>query len=189
MKRKSLTPNSRHGRLRLISPFRKAYKNGVFNNWWMCECDCGQLINIIQTSLTKKKPTKSCGCIRIEAVGKWNRRGLGVAAKSYRLRVYKKKARIRKLPFKLSNKKFFELTQESCHYCGINPYRSSMTKGNHFYGDFIYNGIDRIDSTKGYTINNCVPCCSMCNKGKCDSSYKEFIHHLDQIAKFRRKLI
>ena len=48
------------------------------------------------------------------------------------------------------------------------------------------NGIDRKDSTKGYSIDNCVPCCPMCNKMKQTFTEEEF---LNQIAKIYNKLI
>lgn len=37
-------------------------------------------------------------------------------------------------------------------------------------------GIDRIDSNKNYTINNCVPCCGQCNIMKLDYSQKDFLN-------------
>lgn len=39
----------------------------------------------------------------------------------------------------------------------------------------IYNGIDRIDNAKGYTIENSVTCCKRCNFAKRNMSYDEFI--------------
>lgn len=65
-----------------------------------------------------------------------------------------------------------ELTEEeaknlllsSCFYCG----------------EPVAMGIDRIDSTKDYTIDNCVPCCGMCNIMKNKFTQKEF---LDKVSK------
>lgn len=33
-------------------------------------------------------------------------------------------------------------------------------------GEFISNGIDRIDNNRGYVKENCVPCCKTCNYAK-----------------------
>jgi hypothetical protein len=33
-------------------------------------------------------------------------------------------------------------------------------------GIYTYNGIDRVDNSKGYTPENTVPCCKICNKIK-----------------------
>jgi len=59
--------------------------------------------------------------------------------------------------------------------------------GNCFYCDFKEdgkrNGIDRIDNTIGYEINNCVSCCWKCNWMKSDLSMVEFVDWLENIAK------
>jgi hypothetical protein len=36
-------------------------------------------------------------------------------------------------------------------------------------------GIDRVDSNKGYTIDNCVPCCKTCNLAKAELSQRDFL--------------
>ena len=36
------------------------------------------------------------------------------------------------------------------------------------------NGVDRIDSSLGYTIDNCVACCDKCNYAKHDLSTEDF---------------
>ena len=33
-------------------------------------------------------------------------------------------------------------------------------------GSFTFSGIDRVDGHKGYSIENCVPCCKKCNLKK-----------------------
>jgi 5-methylcytosine-specific restriction endonuclease McrA len=39
---------------------------------------------------------------------------------------------------------------------------------------FIYNGLDRIDSNLGYSVANCVPCCTKCNYAKGNMTLLEF---------------
>lgn len=51
--------------------------------------------------------------------------------------------------------------------------------------DFKYNGLDRIDNSVGYTEDNCVPCCAVCNRAKNSMGYNEFIEYLDDLIKFR----
>lgn len=43
------------------------------------------------------------------------------------------------------------------------------------------NGIDRIDNSKNYTPNNCVPCCEVCNKAKRHLSYVEFKNWIQRL--------
>jgi hypothetical protein len=46
---------------------------------------------------------------------------------------------------------------------------------------FRWNGIDRIDSSRGYTPENTVPCCSTCNLMKSDSTHEAFLAHIEAI--------
>ena len=48
----------------------------------------------------------------------------------------------------------------------------------------LVNGIDRLDSSKGYTINNCVPCCSKCNLMKSNFKKEDFLQHISKIYNF-----
>lgn len=45
-----------------------------------------------------------------------------------------------------------------------------------------YNGVDRINSTDGYSISNCVPCCETCNKMKLDYDQHDFLEHVKKIT-------
>jgi hypothetical protein len=38
-----------------------------------------------------------------------------------------------------------------------------------------FNGIDRVDNSKGYILGNCVPCCSWCNRAKADGTLAKFM--------------
>lgn len=44
-------------------------------------------------------------------------------------------------------------------------------------------GLDRINSNKGYSIKNCVSCCSTCNRMKGDMTPREFIVKIQKICK------
>ncbi|MGJ4945153.1 HNH endonuclease signature motif containing protein [Bradyrhizobium sp. HKCCYLS1011] len=44
-----------------------------------------------------------------------------------------------------------------------------------FKSQYVCNGIDRKDNGQGYTIENCVPCCSVCNHAKHTMGYEQFI--------------
>jgi DNA-binding XRE family transcriptional regulator len=68
---------------------------------------------------------------------------------------------------------YVNLIQQECYYCGsIN---SQETQG------FKHNGIDRLDSTKGYTEQNCVPCCTKCNMAKGSLTTREFLNLVNDI--------
>lgn len=87
----------------------------------------------------------------------------------------------------------------NCHYCGSEPavhynsrvyqngytQRKSFTKEELAEGDVLLNGIDRLDSTKGYVLGNVVPCCRICNFAKNDLTVEEFEQWLNRLVKFR----
>jgi hypothetical protein len=77
---------------------------------------------------------------------------------------------------------FLTLSQQPCDYCGdmlTNSHNRKHGAGiiQKKYGIFSYNGLDRIDSNKGHTADNVVPCCWKCNRMKGDMTREEFIRH------------
>jgi len=83
------------------------------------------------------------------------------------------------LSFELTKDKFKELINLPCHYCGSsasNEYKSRYSSGN-----YKYNGIDRVDCDCGYTPNNVVPSCYVCNRLKGHISYDDFVYWLNKI--------
>jgi len=83
--------------------------------------------------------------------------------------------------FDLTLKQFESLIKKSCFYCGVapKPKRRVVTYTNK---TIIANGIDRVDSSLGYIVGNCVPCCIHCNRAKSDRSFDEWVTHIKMLA-------
>ena len=105
---------------------------------------------------------------------------------------YRWHAMQRDIDFLLSKEEFRALTSKDCVYCGEKPKKSHQTKHNYTTkdgnkksvtsnGEYKYNGIDRVDNTKSYTIENCVTCCYVCNYMKRTMSVSEFQNHITKI--------
>lgn len=94
---------------------------------------------------------------------------------------YKKNARVKGLKFELSEEVFIKLTSGDCIYCGQVPGNKRHTQNKK--RSYIYNGIDRVDSSKGYEKGNCVSCCSTCNYMKRRKTVSEFYGAVDLINK------
>jgi hypothetical protein len=111
------------------------------------------------------------GAIRPTIKGKKNIRYVhgSIGYKSY-FSVAKKK----NLPFLLTIDEFIEITNKPCHYCGI-------VKGREYSDKNMKNGIDKIIPEKGYILENCLPCCYICNKMKLDNSYNDFLNKIKDI--------
>lgn len=95
------------------------------------------------------------------------------------IRIYKYGAKKRGHKWNLTKKQFKEITQKDCFYCGARP--NNISKNICNTGDYIYNGIDRIDNTKGYTMDNIVPCCKICNQAKSNRTLQEFKDWIEKI--------
>lgn len=90
---------------------------------------------------------------------------------------YIRQANDRGIKFEISVDDFKIITKKRCQYCGIEP--SNICKRKRSV--YVYNGLDRIDSEKNYTLDNVVPCCSQCNTIKWDMSYHDFINKIKTI--------
>ncbi len=143
--------------------------------YWVCQCDCGSEQRKVKGYFLRSGKTQSCGCFHHEELSKRVSGFLGQAAATQCWNNYKHIARARGLAFELSKEQFFKLTKGNCFYCGCEPYQViEVPSGN---GTYVYNGIDRLDSSKGYQESNCVPCCGTHNLMKLDTSKEDFIAH------------
>lgn len=143
-----------------------------------------------RNNILKRKRTFSCGC-RKQDSSTWIRKGAlnihwrlppGEASFNNLLYQYKHSAERRGHLFELDEEFFRKITQQNCYYCKSEPNQIKKGQGK-TSGDYVYNGIDRIDSTKGYTPTNVVPCCFICNNMKGKMNEKDFYRHIEKILK------
>ena len=78
-------------------------------------------------------------------------------------------ARNRNIAFELTKENFESLVSMACYYCA-------------YYNENEVIGIDRLNSKKHYTLDNCVACCKMCNFMKGTLSRNTFILQAHKIA-------
>jgi len=154
-------------------------KNG--HKVYHCRCKCGTERNVVHSQLTCKA-TLSCGCRRAEALKEKYKTGGGVlpwtkppgiAARNSLLSGYKYKAKKRHLAWELSDEVALALFQQQCHWCECEPAQVIRQKTTN--GPWVYNGIDRVDSDKGYVEGNVVPCCGICNRAKSNLTVDAFL--------------
>ena len=167
----------RFGRLIAKSPIKKVGSNRRAYSW-LCVCDCGSEA-IVDTGHLSSGHTKSCGCAQLDGV----RKASGFSAKKRTLRDYKTKAKLRGFCWKLSDEEFDILTSYICYYCGTKASNRCAPSAN---GCFIYNGIDRINNLLGYTLENTVSCCKICNIAKRDMSQEAFLAWAERVVNHSR---
>jgi 5-methylcytosine-specific restriction endonuclease McrA len=170
----------RYGRLTVVA---RDGNIGV-HTAWLCMCDCGKQRSVITSSL-KSGNTQSCGCSRRSPKpGSGVRLEPGESARRTLVKKYKSSARVRGLEWSVTDDNFIAITQLDCHYCGVVPSQVIATSSN---GQFVYNGIDRIDNDIGYVSENLVSCCSICNRAKHAMPYHVFMMWLGRLAAHRNK--
>lgn len=141
-------------------------ENNKFNQtMWLCKCECGRE-KIVSKSALHSATVRSCGCI--------HKFDDGIAARNFVYSRYRRRAKKDlRLDFGLTMEQFIETTQKPCYYCGALP--NNIMKRENYNGEYVYNGLDRVDSNKGYMFDNVVPCCRTCNVAKGALPLDEFI--------------
>lgn len=97
---------------------------------------------------------------------------------------YQLSAEKRGYSFDIDYSFFTYLTQQNCYYCGTEPSGREFSKSGH---EYIFNGLDRLDNNKGYSVENVVPCCKVCNAMKSNTSYDQFVKQIQTIANHLKK--
>jgi hypothetical protein len=162
-----------------------------------CKCECGNYRKVLRGNLKNGNST-SCGCYGREKKTK------PPGIRSW-VRLYdrcRNNANQRNITFSINFDQFINMATQDCKYCGSAPKRYSayvkangidLCDGNSVIQATIdrswifANGIDRVNSDIGYRLDNCVPCCSICNAAKTDMTLVEFELWLDNMVKFRSK--
>jgi len=177
---KDLT-NKRFGRLKVIKRSKKI-KN---SNLWLCKCDCGK-DKAIRVGNLLSGSTTSCGCYAIEQRKKSVVLPHGEASFNRLVSEYKQGAKSRGLLFNLTKSETLILFKGNCYYCGIEAqqyFKGDWAKA--YNGIFYYNGIDRRDNSLGYLKENCVSCCTICNRAKHALSSEVFDSWVDRLTTYK----
>lgn len=162
-------------------------------------CDCGKITEPQAGSVLSGR-TKTCG------------HGVSVAAKKNRIDdeqsfwrhaiyQYKNNATQRGREWALTDSEAKHVMCLPCSSCGLDPqpnyvvvqmYKSRTKKQNLTYDETFANsrvfnttGIDRIDNSLGYSTQNVVPMCRLCNQAKHTMTVAEWMSWLDRIVKFQ----
>jgi len=174
----------RFGKLQVIKQISERGNRGQIR--WECLCDCGNK-HITSGESIRSGKSKSCGCLRKEAPpNKIKDRKLAMWKQLYNSTVIK---RNKKWGIKgdLSLDDFIFFSKEPCYYCGLENSnlaqdRRGWNKNKQISDTKLkFNGIDRIDSSKGYWSDNVVTCCKYCNTAKNTMSEKDFYKFIQRI--------
>lgn len=163
---------------------RTSYNNKHNHIVWTFKCDCGKYKDI-EVQSVKYGRTKSCGCRQKELQNINKLKSDKDSSLKSLLWSYKKSAIRRELDFELSLEQFRVITSGNCYYCGCSPKKNFSRKDTISVTPYPYNGIDRVDNSKGYVLGNVVSCCDVCNFMKRTLGYEEFLNQVSSIYNYR----
>lgn len=159
-------------------------------------CDCGteKQNYLIYPLRRKRSPIVSCGCwaLEVNSGPQISRREYAEYTKRYCYSLFKYSwKRLEKTNRKSdvwTIDQWYSLASSPCHYCGVidtrNIAKARLKEGGYYSQypkeevakyDLDVNGVDRVDSSKGYLFDNCVSCCGQCNIAKSDYTKEEFL--------------
>jgi hypothetical protein len=126
--------------------------------FWNCACSCGTKKIVGSNSL--RNGSMSCGCSKRKKENKdYTQEESHRTSQKHIYASYRAAALKRNYTFNLSFIQFIDYLYSDCFYCGASPSNYINKYGFTYW----YTGVDRVDNTKGYSTNNCVPSCKQCN--------------------------
>jgi hypothetical protein len=145
---------------------------------WLCRCHCGREWVVAAGYIKdKRQPRVSCGCQKKKGKADGHR---AATATYHKYRSWAKRAG---REFTLTRDEFVQIIFSDCHYCGCPPAQVRNVKGKGKSSVITMNGVDRKNNDVGYTPENCVSACKMCNFMKRAHSYEDFLAHVFKIAR------
>ena len=144
-------------------------KGGMFPQDYIQKCNEVTAFQTNQIRATKYIAYRQIYGRAPDQSGKTRVAKLYYGADTYKMYKYQANPSRRNLEFAISNDEFNKMKQDGCFYCGLRiP---------------LFIGIDRIDSSKGYTRENTCGCCTTCNMMKKKTSATEFVHKCAEVTR------
>lgn len=165
----------------------RADRGGRVDNelWCLCRCSCGnqELYEVRAATLNIGKCT-CCGCLNYAAHAA-HARDISEANRKYDPITAAAIGRFRR--FYSDGDISFEMwrlyNNLPCIYCRAEPSNKvisecigSKEKFSIEDRTFIYQGLDRINSSQPHNLDNCVPACAICNHAKNDGQISTFLN-------------
>lgn len=158
---------------------------------WNCVCSCGKEM-LLDSSRLNNKNNASCHCSRI--INSKGRRKYGETTLNAYYGNHKRRGVFENLDY-LSKEEWLNIVKQNCHYCNGMEIKTRIRSYFKHSAKFLKEdverykvnivGVDRKDSSKGYTIENSLPCCAVCNRMKMELSYDDYLKKIEEIYNHR----
>lgn len=156
--------------------------------FWKCLCDCGNY-HIARSNGLSYGETISCGCFRRRPELLNKNREESLIKKLYASNISNKNKMEHGRYSPLTLKQFAVLCKMNCSYCGCKPENEhkDIKRGKLITNHILYySGMDKINPFGEYSIDNVLPCCSVCNRAKDNGTLEEFINHYKNILHYEQ---
>lgn len=176
-RRPPLIPGDKFGKLTVV------HNMGL--GMYLVVCECGNFKKQRGQNLTKGKAI-SCGCLNSLYL-KQTRLPEDDLEHAHNLickyveGTYRYYASARGYVYELGFNHFKKLIFSDCIYCSTKPFNFSTKVKTKTTDKVYYNGVDRVDNSIGYTIDNSVSCCRRCNSAKNNKSKEEFLEWASRV--------
>jgi hypothetical protein len=163
--------------LEIIGTAESRKIGNTFRKMFKVKCKCGEKFDTPGTSLRTGK-IKSCSACA------WAERSEVVRIKTQAETVFTKRilnrAKKKNIEVTITAEEYIRKAKENCAYCGD---KAKEANGTARIGENLLeiNGLDRVDSSHGYTESNTVSCCRICNTMKASLSKEDFLKHIEKI--------
>lgn len=143
------------------------------------KCDCGEIFSASGTLMRRNKITSCKNCSFT------NRSKMSIKTTQNQMVFAKRvlnRCNTKHIDVAITADEYIEKAKMNCHYCNAEPMPANGT-ARLGEGLLKIHGLDRIDSSLGYTNENTVSCCIICNTMKASLSTNEFLLHINKIYK------
>ena len=147
------------------------------NYKWKVVCDCGEKFTLDGSTITTGRVTKCPKCSRKSQ----KKQPYQEVSTNQLLSSYKRNALIRNLAWGLEREDFAAFLSRKCFWCDGDPDNVFRLVRTFETKEFVYNGIDRLNNEVGYTLENCVSACKICNWMKSYLTKDDFLRHIAKI--------
>jgi hypothetical protein len=170
--------NKKFGYLTAISRTNISYKSGNKPVAWVCKCDCGNEVTVVQQSLVRGA-TKSCGCYFQKHMFKGYKNFSGQQWSRI-----KHQAKQRNIEFDITIEYVYELYEKQNNKCAISGVEIKLNKNYEGKKSLNSASLDRIDSSLGYIEGNVQWVHKTVNMMKNNMTEKDFIEWCKNIVEY-----
>ena len=171
--------NQKFNHLTVIEP-TEMRKNG--QRIWKCKCDCGSICYSVAYEV-RGGYKKSCGCFhKLSGKNSHNWKGYGEIG-AHIFTSFKRSAKVRNIPFFVTIEQIWDLFLKQNRKCALSGLEIKFPIS---HKDDITASLDRIDSSKDYTLNNIQWVHKDINIMKQDTPEDKFIKYCETIVNYNR---